>query len=141
MRKLLLTLIFIHLLSSCTATQPPETSVITQEQLKDEILGESVPIYPGFEIVPSKSFIYESGNIKVGRLVFRGKASVKDIVSYYKSTLPDKGWEPVAVTIYGKSAQLTFTTPNQLLQINVVKGFSGTTLIVQFGPKGASSEN
>ncbi|WP_456342682.1 hypothetical protein [Thermovibrio sp.] len=136
MRKLILILPFLLISSCATTQQAEETTVITQEQVRAEILGDSVPVYPGFKIVSSKSFIYESGNIKVGRLVFTGKAKIKDIVSYYKNTLPEKGWEPVAITIYGNSAELTFTTPTQFLQITAKKGFSETTLIIQIGPRG-----
>jgi len=140
MRKLLLIAPLILFSFSCATTQQEGATVITQEEVKAEILGDSVPIYPGFKLVPTKSFIYESGDIKVGRLVFVGKASVKDVVSYYKNTLPEKGWEPVAITIYGNSAELTFTTPEQFLQIEVKKGFSETTLIIQIGPRGASAQ-
>ncbi|WP_456457085.1 hypothetical protein [Thermovibrio sp.] len=136
MKRLLLVVPLI-LLSGCatmqTNTQKP---LITQEQLKEELLGDLVPIYPGFKLVPDKSFIYESGNVKVGRLYFVGDAKLKDVVSYYKETLPDKGWEPVAITIYGNSAELTYTTPQQFLQITVKKGFSQTSLIIQLGPRG-----
>ena len=136
MRKLILIFPLLLIGGCATTQQAEETTVITQEQVRAEILGDSVPVYPGFKIVSSKSFIYESGNIKVGRLVFTGKAKIKDIVSYYKNTLPEKGWEPVAITIYGNSAELTFTTPTQFLQITAKKGFSETTLIIQIGPRG-----
>ncbi|WP_457679263.1 hypothetical protein [Thermovibrio sp.] len=137
MKKLILLPLAATLFFSCaTTSQTEKTTVITQEQVKAELLGNAVPIYPGFKLISSKSFIYESGNIKVGRLVFVGDATIKDIVSYYKATLPDKGWEPVAITIYGNRAELTFTTPTQFLQIQAVKGFSQTTLIIQIGPKG-----
>ncbi len=136
MKKLILILPLL-LIGGCATTQHGgETTVITQEEVKAEILGDSVPVYPGFKLASSKSFIYESGNIKVGRLVFTGNAKIKDIVSYYKNTLPEKGWKPVAITIYGNSAELTFTTPTQFLQITAKKGFSETTLIIQIGPKG-----
>ena len=137
MRKIILILPILLLSGSCATTKQVEgTAVITQEQVQAELLGENVPIYPGFKLVSEKSFVYESGNIKVGRLVFKGRAKIKDIVSYYKSTLPEKGWEPVAITIYGNKAQFSFTTPEQFLQINVEKGFSSTTLIIQIGPRG-----
>jgi len=136
MKKMLLIAPLILLSFSCATTQQEGAAVITQEEVKAEILGDSVPIYPGFKLVPTKSFIYESGEIKVGRLVFVGKASVKDVVSYYKNTLPERGWEPVAITIYGNTAELTFTTPDQFLQIEVKKGFSETTLVIQIGPRG-----
>jgi len=125
------------LVGACAPAQKEvQTSPVQAEQVKEELLGLNVPIYPDFKLIPDKSFIYESGNIKVGRLVFRGRASIKDIVSFYKDALPQKGWEPLSITIYGNSAEMTFTTPDQILQIKAKKGFSETELVIQVGPKG-----
>lgn len=139
MRKILLTLPFITLVavSSCaTLNTSGQTEVKVQTIKPEMLLGDSVPVYPGFRFVPQKSFIYESGDIKVGRLVFTGDAKVKDIVSYYKDVLPQQGWEPVAITIYGNQASLTYVTPDKTLQIQVSKGFSETVLVIQIGPRG-----
>ncbi len=128
----------IVMLSACApATQQKvETAPIQEQKVKADLLEENIPIYPGFRLVPEKSFIYESGNIKVGRLMFKGGATVKDVVSYYKATLPENGWEPLTITVYGKSADMTFTKPEEVLQIQVKRGFSETYLIIQVGPKG-----
>ena len=136
--KRLLLIPAILMLSACApATQQKvETTPIQEQKIKADLLEENIPIYPGFRLVPEKSFIYESGNIKVGRLMFKGDATVKDVVSYYKATLPENGWEPLTITVYGKSADMTFTKPEEVLQIQVKRGFSETYLIIQVGPKG-----
>jgi hypothetical protein len=137
MRKGMLLLLALLLGSCAQSTQGNvKTAPVQEEQVKEEILGGNVPVYPGFKLIPSKSFIYESGSLKVGRLVFSGKAQIKNLVSYYKAVLPEKGWEPLSITINGNSAQLTFTSPDQVLQIEASKGFSETMLIIQIGPKG-----
>jgi len=138
MRKtmMILPLLVLFTASCATLNTSSQTEVKVQTIKPEMLLGDSVPIYPGFHFVPQKSFIYESGNIKVGRLVFRGDAKVKDIVSYYKDVLPQQGWEPVAITIYGNQASLTYVTPDKTLQIQVTKDFSGTILVIQIGPRG-----
>ncbi len=136
MKRLLFIAPLIFLSSCATVQTTSQKPLMTQEQIKEELLGDLVPVYPGFRLVPDKSFIYESGNIKVGRLYFVGDAKLKDLVSYYRETLPDKGWEPVAITIYGNIAELTYTTAQQFLQITIKKGFSQTSLIIQVGPRG-----
>ncbi len=136
MKRLLFIAPLIFLSSCATVQTTSQKPLMTQEQIKEELLGDLVPVYPGFRLIPDKSFIYESGDIKVGRLYFVGDAKLKDLVSYYRETLPDKGWEPVAITIYGNSAELTYTTAQQFLQITIKKGFSQTSLIIQVGPRG-----
>jgi hypothetical protein len=135
-RGVFLLLLFLAGACAPVSQQSVKTSPVQEEQVKEELLGENVPVYPGFKLIPEKSFIYESGNVKVGRLVFKGRAPIKEIVSYYKETLPEKGWEPLTITIYGNSAELTFTTPEKVLQIQVLKGFSETEIVLSLGPKG-----
>ena len=136
-KALIIPVILIASACAPVSQQKVETTPALQEQqVKADLLEENIPVYPGFHLIPEKSFIYESGNIKVGRLVFKGNAPVKNVVSYYKATLPDKGWEPLTITVYGKNAELTFTNPDQVLQIQVNRGFSETYLTIQVGPRG-----
>jgi hypothetical protein len=127
------------LLSGCaavnSASQKGSVTTEVQQQIKTEMFDD-VPVYPGFKVIPEKSFVYESGNVKVGRLIFKGKSSINDLVSYYKNTLPEQGWEPISVSIYGKDASLTYVTSDRVLQIRITRGFSETTLIIQMGPRG-----
>ena len=135
-RGIFLLLLFLAGACAPISQQNVKTSPIQEEQVKEELLDENVPVYPGFKLIPEKSFIYESGNIRVGRLVFRGRAPIKEVVSYYKETLPKNGWEPLTITVYGNSAELTFTTPDKVLQIRVLKGFSETEIVLSLGPRG-----
>ena len=137
MRRLLVIPLLILFPACATMTQEGvKTAPVQEQKIKSDLLEENIPIYPGFHLIPEKSFIYESGNVKVGRLVFSGDASVKDVVSFYKSTLPENGWEPLTMTVYGKSAEMTFTNPQNVLQIQVKRGFGETYLTVQVGPRG-----
>jgi len=140
MKKLAFLPAFLLALSACATTpvtQEKDVQEVQPQTVKPElILGEELPIYPGFKFVPTKSFTYESGNIKVGRLLFSGKASIKEIVSYYKDVLPQQGWEPVAISVYGNQATLTYVMPDRTLQIQANKGFAETVIIIQIGPRG-----
>jgi len=137
MKKYAVFPLMLILLGGC-ATTSPSSGNATQLKVQEKGIKvfDDIPIYPGFREIPEKSFLYESGNIKVGRLVFVGNASVKSVVDYYKDSLPQTGWEPISVTIYGKAASMTYTTLDRVLQIEVKEEFSGTKLIIQVGPKG-----
>jgi hypothetical protein len=118
-----------------TLTKKNTTSDVEVKEIKPKTF-DNVPIYPDFEFVPEKSFIYESGEIKIGKLVFKGNASIDEVVNYYKATLPEEGWKPISISIFGKEANMTYTTSNRVLQVYVVKGFSETLLVIQVGPRG-----
>ncbi len=125
------------LLAGCAVNSASQKGSVTTEvqQIKTKMFDD-IPVYPGFKLIPEKSFVYESGNVKVGRLIFRGKSSINDMVNYYKNTLPEQGWEPISISIYGKDANLTYVTSDRVLQVRMTQGFSETTLIIQVGPRG-----
>jgi len=125
------------LLAGCAVNSASQRGSVTTEvqQIKTKMFDD-IPVYPGFKLIPEKSFVYESGNVKVGRLIFRGKSSINDMVNYYKNTLPEQGWEPISISIYGKDANLTYVTSDRVLQLRMTQGFSETTLIIQVGPRG-----
>ena len=125
------------LLAGCAVNSASQKGSVTTEvqQIKTKMFDD-IPVYPGFKLIPEKSFVYESGNVKVGRLIFRGKSSINDMVNYYKNTLPEQGWEPISISIYGKDANLTYVTSDRVLQVRMTLGFSETTLIIQVGPRG-----
>lgn len=137
MRKYVVLSIALLMITGCAVNSTSSNQYVTNavKQTKTEKFDD-IPIYPGFNIIREKSIIYESGNIKVGRLVFRGDASINDVVDYYKTNLPENGWEPISITIYENDANLTYVTSDRVLQIRANRGFSGTTLIIQVGPRG-----
>ncbi len=125
------------LLAGCAVNSASQKGSVTTEvqQIKTKMFDD-IPVYPGFKLIPEKSFVYESGNVKVGRLIFKGRSSINDLVNYYKNTLPEQGWEPISISIYGKDANLTYVTSDRVLQVRMTQGFSETTLIIQVGPRG-----
>ena len=129
-------LVFL-LMAGCAVNSASQKGSVTTEvqQIKTKMFDD-IPVYPGFKLIPEKSFVYESGNVKVGRLIFRGKSSINDMVNYYKNTLPEQGWEPISISIYGKDASLTYVTSDRVLQVRITRGFSETILIIQMGPRG-----
>ncbi|ADY74064.1 hypothetical protein Dester_1434 [Desulfurobacterium thermolithotrophum DSM 11699] len=138
MKKLLFLPLILLLTGGCAVNSISEKETVTTnlQQTEKNKTFDDVAIYPGFKADPAKSFIYESGDIKVGRLVLRGRAPITEVVNFYKNTLPKGGWEPVSISIYGKEANLTYMNQTRVLQIQVIEGFSETTLIIQIGPKG-----
>ncbi len=137
MKKYLVFPLAFLLLAGCAVNSASQKRSVTTEvqQIKTKMFDD-IPVYPGFKLIPEKSFVYESGNVKVGRLIFKGKSSINDLVNYYKNTLPEQGWEPISISIYGKDANLTYVTSDRVLQVRMTQGFSETTLIIQVGPRG-----
>ena len=135
MRKLVI-LSLMLLMASCAVSQTTENPEVApqKQEINRSVFGD-IPIYPGFKLIYDKSFTYQSGDIKVGKLVFSGKAKLMDVVDFYKKSLPELGWELVSAFTYEKSAFMDFLSEDRSLQINVKKEFSGLKLTIQIGPR------
>lgn len=135
MKRLLLAVCVLLSLAGCATVNNQQ--VITANSTAIKTLG-NVPVYPGFNLINDQSFTYESGNIDVGRLVFGGNAKISNIVDFYKNALMQLGWQPISVSTYDDKAFLSYITSDRALQIQVEKGFSGTRLVIQVGPRGST---
>ena len=49
---------------SCAVNQGGNAEVVVKTA-KNNILGNSVPLFPGFKFVPERSFVYESGDVRM----------------------------------------------------------------------------
>ncbi len=140
MKRTLLLVPFLMFVSCAMTQTQQDVGVSTQKQeINREVFGD-IPVYPGFKLVYNKSFTYQSGSIKVGRLVFTGTASIVDVVNFYRKSLKELGWDLVSSYTYEKSAFMDFLSPDRSLQISLEKEFSGLKLVIQVGPRESSAK-
>ena len=118
--------IFFVLLWGCTAGQPHE-----------EVIGETtIPIPGGMGRV-------EGGGVEValpgfggGRAVFQGRVRPEEVVKFYRTEMPDRGWKENA-SIVGQGGALAFSKEGRSVVITVVSAESGTTLDILVGKLGS----
>lgn len=67
-----------------------------------------------------RTYVYESGALQIGRLVYTSKASVNELAQFYLRECPAAGWKLERV-LEAEGAQLIFTKPGKRLDV-VAKG-------------------
>ena len=118
--------IFFALLWGCTVSPP-----------RDEVIGETtIPIPGGMDRV-------EGGGVEValpgfggGRAVFQGRVRPEEVVKFYRTEMPDRGWKENA-SIVSQGGALAFSKEGRSVVITVGGAESGTTLDILVGKLGS----
>ncbi len=123
-------------LVSCVTQQKqaaPQQPVNPPQKIVELING--IPIYPGFSYQESKSFVYESNEVKAGVLVFTGKATMSQLVEFYKSKMPSYGWKLVSFFQHNQDSFLNYDAPDRTCQLTLHVGDFSSQITIRTGTK------
>ncbi len=133
-RLFLLLLVAAVAVSGCnmtTTTVKKRTKIVRIQKV-----FSNIPLYPNLSYDASKSFVYESGNIKAAVIALSGSANFKDVVDFYKTKMVESGWELVSLFIYQDKANLFFDSVDSTCNVEVKKtGASSVDVMIRVGSK------
>jgi len=119
-------LIFFALLWGCSAGQPHE-----------EVIGETtIPIPGGMERVEGGGVELALPGFGGGRAVFQGRVRPEEVVKFYRTEMPGRGWKENA-SIVSQGGALAFSKEGRSVVVTVVSAESGTTLDILVGKLGS----
>ncbi|HOE65539.1 MAG TPA: hypothetical protein PLO62_03350 [Candidatus Hydrogenedentes bacterium] len=87
--------------------------------LSSEQRFSDVPLPVGVKDVPKESYVYETANVQVGRMVYKSRASVGEIAQFYIDQAPAGQWKFQNIVQADKGADLTFTKPGRTLTVTI----------------------
>ncbi|MFQ6673144.1 MAG: hypothetical protein ACE5KY_07580 [Candidatus Tectimicrobiota bacterium] len=96
-----------------------------------------LPVPSSFRLIPKRSFIYETPNLKAGILVYKGGLSVAETVTFFKDQMPANGWRTVSSYEF-KDVLMKFEKVGWTCDITVRPGLE-REIIVKIGPTGEGS--
>ncbi len=126
-------------LVACTTTRQPTQSQPVKPPQKIVELINGIPIYPGFSYQEDKSFVYESTEVKAGVLVFSGKATMSQLVDFYRSKMPEYGWKMVSFFQHDQDSFLNYDAPDRTCQLTLHVGDFSSTITIRTGTKLSTS--
>ncbi len=117
-------------------TMPP-VELLEDEQPADEVVTPSPPQQSGLQMAPNqrfkdvplptkakedkeRSYVYESPNLQVGRMVYTLRADVNDIAQFYIDACPAADWKLVNIKQAGGGAEILFRKPGKKLEVSVI---------------------
>ena len=77
-----------------------------------------IPLPPGAREDLQRTYVYESGAIQIGRMVYSVKAPVNEVAQFYIEQAPRNQWVLESV-MQAEGAQLLFTKPGKRLQVYI----------------------
>lgn len=113
--------------------QPPPVELLdeTKAETSDTLPAEGTTLVPGpqrFKDIPlpdkvkedfDRSYVYESGILQVGRMVYNIRANANNIAQFYVKECPKHGWKLDNV-IQGNGIQLNYSKEGKKLQVNII---------------------
>ena len=93
-----------------------------------------IPVPKGFKFLPQDSYAFQSGNVRVGVLVYVGRATAEQLVVFYQEQMPIYNWNFINVIEYGKRL-INFDRDNESCVISVEPKMLNTRVIISLGPK------
>ena len=123
------------LLLGCVALPGKSQSGSAQSLQAQSILKFSdLPVPAGFKILPEDSYSFESSGVRVGLLRYQGKASLDQVVNFYKEQMPMYNWALLNITEYGDCI-MNFEREAESCIIGVVARGNKSIISLAFGPK------
>jgi hypothetical protein len=115
---------------------------VVQETVVEEVPAtepegrfSDVPIPRGFKLDRSKTFVYEAGEIKAGSLFYEGAADLDEIISFYRTEMPQFQWKLMSI-FETNDATLYFEKPGWFCRIQIQPAkYRKTAIFVSLGPK------
>ncbi|MDD2680131.1 MAG: hypothetical protein PHO03_04990 [Candidatus Omnitrophica bacterium] len=93
-----------------------------------------LPVPAGFKIQAKDSYSFESSGIRVGLLRYQGKASLDQVVNFYKEQMPMYSWTLLNLTEYGDCI-MNFEREAESCIVYIAPKGGQATISISLGPK------
>ncbi len=129
---LLLTTVFLGCAGMQKQVPPLKNEALLEPQAAMKF--SDIPIPVGFQPLAQDSYTFESSGVRVAILRYRGKASVGQVVNFYKEQMPLYNWDLLNVIEYGEHL-LNFEREQETCIINLSPKGNNIALTISLGPK------
>jgi hypothetical protein len=96
-----------------------------------------IPIPPHVEVQTKNSYVFQSGQIKMGFLTLRGRVDSNSLINFFVAALPHEGWRLKAQFRFNRSL-LIFDKPDKVCVILMKEGTYYTYVEIYVSPAAAS---
>ncbi|MDX9975903.1 MAG: hypothetical protein RBU21_23190 [FCB group bacterium] len=120
------------------STQPPADMPPTGQPglaISSEQRFPDVPLPIGMTADVERTYVYDSGNLKVGRLVYTTRASASEIGEFYLREAPAAGWKFERM-VESEVLELYFSKDGKRMTVSVLPlGMGrGRRLVINYNP-------
>jgi len=105
---------------------PPESGLLmaVEQRFSD------IPLPANVRQIPERSYVFESGTLQVGRMVYVSKAAMTELAQFYIKQLPSADWTRESLTETDR-VRMVFTKPGKRLDIEIAEqGMSRPRMLI-----------
>ena len=101
---------------------------------------DDIPLPVGVNEDPSRTYVYESKELQIGRMVYTTKASVAELAQFYIEECPAADWTLESV-LEAEGAHLVFLKPDKRLEVTIREQGVGRPqlLVLNLTPEGVKA--
>ena len=74
-----------------------------QVAFSNDVSFEDIPVPAGFILERKKSYSFQNDVTRVGRLVYKGRSSINNVLAFYQQQMPLHGWQEMSYIDYRSS--------------------------------------
>ncbi|MDD5644654.1 MAG: hypothetical protein PHO00_04320 [bacterium] len=89
--------------------------------LSGSLKFDDVPVPAGFQLNVKESFAFQNNTMRVGVLLYKGKALPQDVISFYKEQMPLYNWKILNVIEYD-NIQMLFEKSDETCVVTLMPG-------------------
>ena len=132
-------LFLFSILSACATAKKEGTSPSMEQSPRASYYDfDDIRIPSEMKVDKKDSFVYTSGNLKVGVLAFSGGVEPDSLTAFFQNNLPRDGWRLVSTLKY-RGTMLVFLKEDRVCIITIKEKMFSTVLDVWVGPIEQSS--
>lgn len=123
-------------LSGCTSLFNKGEKVKPDEPLGSQVIlkFQDVPVPANFKLQAQGSYSFQSSGLRVAVLKYKGRASLDQVVNFYKEQMPMHNWTLLNTMEYG-DCLMNFDQDEESCIITVSPKGSNSIISISLGPK------
>ena len=96
---------------------------------------QDIPLPDGLREVPEQTYVYETRNLRMGRMVYNTRHSIADLSNFFLKHTPAAGWEVVSV-VEGADVTLKFAKEGRELTVDLKERgmLMGRRVVINYTP-------
>jgi hypothetical protein len=102
------------------AAEAPKAEATDRLQMATSQRIKDVPLPEKAKEDLDRSYIYESANLQLGRMVYTIRTSVNELAQFYIDNMPASGWNLINVKQAEGGAELLFRKAGKKLEVSVI---------------------
>jgi len=118
----------------CASLSGTDSAASQTLQAQTILKFSDLPVPAGFRMLAKGSYAFESSGLRTGLLKYQGKASLDQLINFYKEQMPVHNWALLNITQYGDCI-MNFEREQESCIISITPKGSTSIISMAMGPK------